>query len=67
MSRKYRRLRPLVNRLFHGAETRILAVRADIGWIAQVDAHMAEHHRWLCHNRSEFIRRAVEEKIARER
>lgn len=59
--------RPQVNRKFHPEPSRILAIRARLDWIAAVDAHMAEYHREMCRNRSEFIRRSVEEKIARER
>lgn len=66
MGDRYRRLSPLVNRLFHNAETRILAIRAQLDWIAEVDEHMAKHRPELRRNRSEYFRRCVEEQMRRE-
>jgi hypothetical protein len=57
--------RPPANRLFGDTPNKILATRIEIATIAAVD-EVIERCKHLPRNRSEFVRRAIEEKLARE-
>jgi hypothetical protein len=63
---RFLRRRSPVNRLFRGATTRILAIRADLQWIAAVDAHLSRHRPELRQNRSEYFRQCVEKQMETE-
>lgn len=54
------------NRMFKGSPVRRLIVSVELSTVEAVDNHQNQGRNWRCGNRSEFVRLAIEEKLARE-
>jgi metal-responsive CopG/Arc/MetJ family transcriptional regulator len=51
------------NRMFRGKATERLIIRIERETIEAIDEYLKEGRSWVTGNRSEFVRRAVEEKL----